>query len=347
MKHALPYLICMLIPLVTVSCDLRDLTYGYYALCNLKLVVNWDLFGEIPSGMTAIFYPHDKNMDPIVYMTHSVSGTVVSLSKGTYDILLFNQSPGEFGTLNFRGLNRYETAEVYLLQSDRTDDMSFQPEDLAVATMENFEVTDEMIDETRLILSENGSGKDDVLTSTSIVLTPKCVVTPGKVIMHIGGLHNLYSLESSISGVASNFLPSTYASGGRETAHQLGPWKKQQGQNGLEQGVIECSFYSFGHPYMSLTRPEGVVLTKDSASEWGEASINLTMLLVDNETMVDCSFKVGDHVRKVEEDGRLKLIIEIADKIELPETEPADDGWAGFGASVDDWGEEESVKTMF
>ncbi len=342
MKRLISYMICALVLTSASSCDFRALSYGYYPLCNLNLKVNWQFFGEIPTGMTAVFYPKDKGQEPFVHTTNSVHSTVISLDKGVYDIILFNQSPGEFGTLDFSGLGKFETAEVYLFKAGMTGSSSLQPEPIAVATMKDFTVTDEMVERSMVIHSnkDEGYGGESHIGAT-IVMTPKSVVTPGKVLLHIKGLKNLSGLKGSISGVAYNFLPAPYASGTKKTSHILSPWKKVE-----KSDILQCPFDSFGHPLMALNCTESIVMTKDAASDWGDATIDLSMLLVDNKTILDYSFKVADYVRKVEEEDRITLIIEIDGQIDLPDVEPANQGGAGFEVSVDDWGEEEGVKVQ-
>ncbi len=343
MKRIILYLISFL----AVSCELRELTYGYYPVCNLTLDVDWSLFGETPDGMTAIFYPKRKGLKPVVHTTNEVRSTIVPLSKGTYDIILFNQSPGEFGTLNFKGLNQYNTAEVYLETINMElgeEEVALQPERFAVATMEDFTVTEEMVVQSMQI----AAGKDDVGThiSTAIRMTPKCVVTPGIVRIHIEGFPNLGSLRGSISGIAGNFIHSQYSSGSRKVTHLFESWSRQQYQDNPDQGLVKTSFSSFGHPNMLLSRVESSVMTRANDSEWENSTLDISILLSDNETILDYSFDVGDYVRKVEENGQMTLIIDIEGQIRLPDV-VTNNGGGSFDATVDDWGEEENVGIQF
>jgi len=59
-------------------------------------------------------YPRDNSHPPYLYKTNDLSGVMVSLPVGTYDIMVFNQSVDEFGSLRFEGMDKYSTASAVL-----------------------------------------------------------------------------------------------------------------------------------------------------------------------------------------------------------------------------------------
>ena len=69
----------------------------------------------------------------------------------------------------------------------------------------------------------------------------------------------------------------------------------------------------------------------------------LSLLLVDGETQVDAPFYVGDRItRDPVKENTWNLILTLEDP--LPDVAPGESVGAGFGAFVDEWGEEENIE---
>ena len=70
-----------------------------------------------------------------------------------------------------------------------------------------------------------------------------------------------------------------------------------------------------------------------------ENTLNLSLLLVDNKTILDYTFHVGDQFVEDQEE-HLTLHLEIDLGKPLPDVKPEGGQGGGFDATVDDWGEE-------
>ncbi len=356
---------------VSAACDRRELTYDYHPYCDVTVEADWTEFGETPMGMTVIFYPTDGSK-AVTQTTNSVHTTKVSLREGRYNILLFNQSPGEFGTIGFRGLDSYATAEVFAQESDTSkgwyskaegEVVAVEPEHFGVAVFEGFEVTKEMIDVQKT---------NRIASRSTVTLTPKNVVADGSIIVHVKGIHNLRAVRGSISGMAAGFRMGAFANSEETVTHLLEQWRIVADEGNPTEGVITTDYSTFGMPGMKLNRL-GAGVRSAVEGMFAHAILDLSLLLVDNQTVMRERFQVKDHIEVAEATGNVVLTLEIVEAfadpdnpdaplvpvrpgdtpteggsttsaITLPDVKPEGGSSSGFDATVDDWGEEENVE---
>ncbi len=345
-----------------MSCERRPLTYDYHPYCEVTLDVDWDALEKSPTGMTAIFYPQNGGK-PVTHTTNDVFGTYVNLRSGIYNVILFNQSPPEFGTIGFRDMHTYETAEIHAVEVSskgwyvKSDDekVAVHPEPFAVATLEGFIVTEEMVESQMRARSQDVR----VDTRSHISLVPKKIIVDGNVTVHVDGIHNLRSVRGSISGLAENFAPCSFATGSEYVTHLLEQWKVIPSEKDHTEGSIETCFTSFGMPGMLLSRAS-------DDKYWENAILEISILLVDNKTVKDFSFNIGKHIELSEEGGDIVLNVELREiigdgpggepgddppgagepPIVLPDVKPEGGSSAGFDVTVDDWGEDVDIEVI-
>ena len=78
----------------------------------VRINVDWHLFDkEVPTGMTVMVFPWSGGA-PHTVLTNEITHADFSLEPGKYRILVFNQSTTEFGSLDFLGMDSYETARA-------------------------------------------------------------------------------------------------------------------------------------------------------------------------------------------------------------------------------------------
>lgn len=334
MKRSLTYLIYISfisLMLTTISCERRDLTYDYYPYADIALSVDWSKAGEVPSGMTAIFYPQNGD-EPTIHTTNSVTASTVGLRAGTYNIILFNQSPYEFGSIGFEGLESYQTAYVYAKDVkskgwySKADEekVAIEPEFFAVATYENFEVKEA-----------------DIRDTLSLSLTPRYIIAKGTVNIHVEGIKNLKSVRGAIAGMAEGFTFSQWRTTATHVTHLLEGWSATKNNEPLAtDGHIKTSYSTFGLPYMLLSK----------AGDRSSAYLDLDLLLVDNKTVISYSFSLAEYLTVTDNGGEITITIRILDPIngtapvELPDVQPEGSASGGFDAEVDDWGEEFEIE---
>lgn len=280
-----------------------------------------------------------SDQDAITHLSNNTSQTIVNLPINRYHVLVFNQSTSEFGSLSFRGLDKQETAEVVATeQSSRWytarseyDKIASNPEWLGVANYSGAKVTQQMIDdEVAATMNVNATTRSGQPLIASLV--PQNVIYTVTVKVHIKGIYNLRSARASINGLAEGYSLTLAQPLGSKVTHLLEEWTMKRDPSDPTRGVIEASITSFGLP-------------NGHQSSVDENLLTLSLLLVDNKTIMDYSFHVGDKFTKNnnEYDVRLEYLLEIDDNITLPDVKPEGGSSGGFTAEVEDWGDEEQI----
>ena len=282
-----------------VSCEHKELCYKHPHTIKVRVDVDWSKFNkyEVPTGMTLMLYPQYSGERAITHLSNTTTHAIVNLPAGRYHVLVFNQSPSEFGSLSFRGLDKQETAEVttntytsrwYAVRSE-FEKVATDPEWLGVGNYSYAEVTQQMIDAeveaTMHAMTRSGE-------SVVALLKPLNIIHTVNVKVHIKGIQNLRSARGSLNGMAEGYHLTAMQPLGSKVTHLMEEWTMKRDAADPTMGVIEASFTSFG-------LPSGHQLTA------AENLLTLSMLLVDNKTVKDFTFNVGDKFTKRTTEGNL------------------------------------------
>ncbi len=328
MRKFVVYLASVLLVL-SAGCQRRELTYTY-PYCTFKVAVDWSAVKQVPPGFTMMFFPVEGG-EPVSVSSNSIHLAEASLRAGTYNVIMFSQSPGEFGQLDFRGLENYGTAEVlgvpdadkwYTPKIYDAKPMK-EPEPFAVDCYEGLEITFEMVENS--ILHRMEGIEEPVLLN----LAPKPVTLNAKLIISVDGIHNAKSAVAAITGFSEGLKMTSGTPTETSVIYHLESWSKKVDENDRKNGDIITNFSIFGTPSECL----------DS----DDIRLDLAVLLVDNKTQKHWNFDVGDKVRFITDPDGKAVTVEIVmdNPIYLQDVEPADGGGGGFDASVDDWGNEQ------
>lgn len=368
--------------LLTTSCVRRELTYEYFPTIDVIINVHWVDMSETPTGMSIYCYPEDGG-SPTTKQTNNVSSTSISLGVGKYKVLVFNQIPSEFTTVDFVGLDSYETAEINAVSTKSTwyeskaDDetLVIEPDEIAVATYHDLEISQEeidaMLDEYMIYKSKSKSkGSDDyededdvdfdeVFTyNIEIDVYPAVVVRTTRVTVEVDGVNNLGLIRSTLHGMASGYNISEQISHSDYTTHLLETWSISKDASDNTHGSIVTYFNSFGLPETTTT-------TRTVDESWG-GTLYLEMMLLNSEvvtsehllydkvtllTDVDSTTnKSGDDEEETYDDSDVDISIDIYGEVtlpdvEIPEGETGSSG--GFDVSVGGWDSEEKIEIEF
>lgn len=305
--------ILLLLLLVLSSCERRELTY--FVAAQITISADWSRAGlnnqEENYGATAVFYPVCGGK-PITVLMGDRKGTTVRLAEGLYDVILFNRSFDDFGSITFRGENSYRTLEAYGTTEE-------SPEDLAADRMERFEVTSGMLGnyaptpKSRSLVAE-----DD---SCHLFFTPAKLTQNITALIRIKGMNNIRTATCTLSGVSESvFLASSLPS--EKTLPQEFTLRNPIYQPGsLTEGSMSANFNVFGF---------------DKAIQH---DLHLEALLVDGKTRFEETFDNVKISRTDEIDGTFNIIIDLSCTKTVPNVKV--EGGSGVDADVDNWGDEE------
>lgn len=327
------------------SCEHKDLCYNYQPTASVRVDVDWSKFTdyETPTGMTLVFYPQSSNEETITRLTNNISQAILNLPANRYHVLAFNQSTTEFGSLSFRGMDKQETAQVVATEHksrwytarSQYEKTASNPEWLGVANYSGAEVTKQMLDDAAAATLSSGattrSGQPLIAS-----LVPQNVVHTVKVKVHLKNIYNLRSARASLNGMAEGITLATAQPLSSKVTHLMEEWTMERDPADPTMGVLEGSITCFGLPSGHQSTAEENLFT-------------LSLLLVDNKTVMTFPFSVGDRFIQNTIEGNveqqanveLQLLLEINADIPLADVKPEGGASGGFTADVEDWSDVE------
>ena len=207
-------MLCWLLTILFASC-----IYDDYSDCPqesdrkmVRINVDWHLFDkEVPTGMTVMVFPWSGGA-PHTVLTNEITHADFSLEPGKYRVLVFNQSTTEFGTLDFLGMDSYETARAVVQHAtsrwySRGDNelIGVEPEWLASDKLDEFEVSEDF---------------------SEVTLTPRNVLSHIQVSVKIPSIGYLRSARGSLTGISEGFLLGQGKSLQSKVTYLLETWTK-------------------------------------------------------------------------------------------------------------------------
>lgn len=344
MKKSIYTLLYLLMAMISfASCQHKELCYKHPHTTRVRIDVDWSKFikYETPTGMTLMLYPQYTGEPAISNLSNNTSHAIVNLAPNKYHVLVFNQSESEFGSITFRGLDKQETAQVVTNETKsnwykvkgQSEKVATEPEWLGVGNYSYAEVTQQMIDADVAATMGATTRSGEAVIAT---ITPVNIIYTVNVKVHIKGIYNLRSARGSLNGMAEGYNLTEMKPLAGKVTHLMEAWTIKRDQTDPTAGIIEGSFTSFGLPSGHQSTAEENLLT-------------ISMLLIDNKTVMTFTFNVGNNfTRKViegnagqEAEVQLELFLELNTNITLPDVKPEGGSTGGFDATVDDWGEEE------
>lgn len=321
----------VLLSLCATSCDRRELTY--YMEAEIEIRADWSGAGldagEAGNGATVIFYPKNGGMPKKVLMGDRTYGKA-RLTAGQYDVIVFNRSFEDFGSLAFRG-DYYSELEAYARHLETRMDPDTRvvtrvivssPEKLAVDRMEGFTVTEDMLGNfsPSSPLRNRSALTSDETGNCALAFSPQCLTREVKVQVNVTGLNNIRSAVGTLTGVAESINLSTGKVSTETVTQQFALDELEFTSGSPYNGTLTGHFNTFG---FETEIPRQLLLNA---------------LLVDGKTVVENKFDIIAHELE-EEDGTLVLYIEVTAPT-IPDVKPEGGSDSGFDADVEDWGDE-------
>lgn len=316
----------LLLPLCLASCERRELTY--YTESEITVTADWsraDQQEESQYGATLVFYPQDGSASRVALMGDRTHATV-RLPQGRYDVILFNRSFDEFGTMAFRGQEQLQTLEAYALHTETrygTKIITAAPGKLATAVIRNFEVTDNMLG------NYAPAGTRNVATcpeeACRLQFTPLPLTRKVKIRLHITDIDNLKQATCQLSGIPlSIYLHNGNTDNAEKGTQEFEAEDITPDEGSATSGTLSGMAHLFGMP-----APE-------------EMQIKIKALLKDNITVVEREVENIEASEEADSNGIITLHVK-ADIIEpLPDITPSEN--SGFDADVEEWGKDNNTE---
>jgi len=287
--------------------------------------VDWTLMGEIPSGMTVLYYPED-GVDPYHYITNEVFHIDQTLQEKEYVVLIFNQSIEEFETIDFRNMGLLEEAEVYIPETTET---SSRLERLFKGNGRGYSST------AKTRPKSFGAGKTSSKTATrgyiakdTVQIIPK--VGELSISIYVRGLDNAINANGALTALASGCYLGVDKLSSESLTQELENWTISSSAND-SVGVLSTSIGTFGISPNLNTNAGAPTRSLENAGSYVEESeeddyrniLYLNFLLKDY-TYVSYRFDVTKYIKNYTTDLEIELELNLGSDLEeylsLPES---------------------------
>lgn len=301
--------------------------------------------GLKPNGVTLYVFRNDE-----FYMQHTtadVDSCRLHLVPGKYKIYMISQSPEEFWTLEFNDMDDFDNAYIRLnetnvswLTPDPNSPVVINPELLTVGVSDEFEVTEEMIEEIKngdYVVGDDEEGYVRFYT-IKVPVTPMSVISQFWVSIYSANADMLKSVRASTSGMARTMHLTSRTTGEEECTQVISEWSLEIDDPETKVGHLNGRITTLGLP-----RGEMPSIQRDS-------TLNVATLLVDNKTVERYTFFVGNKIYLDDPppDGYLHLYRLILGTVENPVITPSivvpeGSTESGFDALVNKWDDGDDV----
>lgn len=304
--------------------------------------------GVKPDGVTLYFFKEGE-----FYMQHStaqVDSCVVKLEPGSYQMYMISQSPDEYGKMDFFDMTDFESAKVTVGEAETkwysvadNEVLIQNPEMMTVGVSEKFEVSEDIVNE--LIHSKADAGEEEqpegpvVFYTIHVPVDPVSIVSQFWVSIYSDNADMLKSVRATTTGMARTFNLTKGTTGDEEGTQVISEWSLTMDDPVTRVGHLDGKVTTFGFPRGELPSPDR------------DPTLNVSTLLVDNQTVEDYTFFVGDKITLEDPPEGYRALFRLIfgsktepaitpSEVVPPEGEPS-----GFDATVSDWeeGEEREI----
>lgn len=342
-KHC--FLLIFLISLIVVAgCERRPLEDRETDMAEVCVELDWSSASMKPQEATVIFYDKNGNSPRTLYVI-GTRGTV-KLPVGIYSVIAFNDKIGDFTQFAFRGTSYYKTIEVYATEMSRPskyysgslDGITEDTYDLLAAdSRDYFEVTKEMLDETRAnrAMGSKAASRDKV----HLIMTPSDVVIATKITIHFRNMHLIRngSQRAKLTGFAESVTLWNRKTSSVCMIHNIPLSYAEYYDGSSTDGYMREQFSTFGI-CTPVARTQPITFLFEA-------------ILRDKEQTKFSMQKDITNLVKIDVENNMRINIEIGgdpDKgnppINIPLIDPIDN--SAFKPGVDGWEEEEVIKPL-
>lgn len=352
---------------LVVACERRPLVYMEEEGAKVVVKVLWkaEVYpeGVKPTGVTLYFF-----RDGQFYRQHTtadVDSCAVQLDPGTYKLYMISQSPEEYGQMEFEDMTDFDRASVRVVEtksrwytrSSEDEELIANPELMTVGVSDEFVVSEEMVENyqfynynlrKRKKATKGEEENNAELTKAEelvnyytirVPVYPKSIVSQYWVTIYSDNVDVLKSVRASTSGMARSFELTQDMTGDDEGTQFITQWSLTIDDPFTRVGHIDGKITTFGFPH------------GETPSAQRDSTLNVSALLIDNSTVEDYVFNVGDRITAGDPpEGYRALYRLVFGSAKVPAIHPPDvrpDGESsGFDATVSDWEEGDKVDVV-
>lgn len=364
-------LVALLATLLFGGCQRRPLELVYRSSIRVIVKCIWNISvypdGVKPSGITLYFFRNGEFYTSLT--TANVDSCEVQLPEGQYHMFMISQSPEEFWKMEFENMTDFNNAATTLRKSSTpswvvsrsttpASSVVENPEVLYAGVSDVFEITQEMTEEYQINYRKLKSLKSTISADRTkadideishyeemveyytirIPIYPQNIVSQFWVSIYAQNADVLKSVRASTSGMAKTFELTQFTTNDECAIQIIDQWKLTMDDAGSRVGHIDGIITTFG-------LPNGEVPT-----EQRDSTLNVSTLLIDNTTVMDYTFDVGDKIQVLEPNNGYRALYRLIfgskedPAIVLPDVGPVEGKASGMDATVSDWEEGETVE---
>jgi lipoprotein len=324
------YVLAWSVLLLLFSCNRRPLEEICEDTALIPIGTVWTQADIKPQNVTALFYSQDDGRLVLEHRFENTPNriqTYASVPAGKYTVVIFNELRGQIVGVGIRGYENFSTLEAYAIPNpnvrNRSDGNSYvyEPDILASVIVSNFDVTNEMINQTM-------KGAIEALVG----LVPLRKVHQFNIIAHVKGLNNArMPALVDLLGIAESYSLKGNKNTWTVAAQQFTMNNRTYDGGSRKDGVISETIYTLG---FLGEQPSETSLHNDSPVQ-----LDFLFMLVDTEkTLVRQLVDVTSLIRfQAEAYGAttFNLYVELPDP--LPDVVPEGSGNSGFETEIIDW----------
>lgn len=367
---SLVVLLSIILSVVSCNKDL-DFDFGFKDLCfyhphtaPVKVNVDWNHFRHLekPTGMTSYVWADNSDQKIARFVSHNLNYITLDLLEGYYHAFVFNQSESEYSTIEFHNLDDFYKAEARVIEVKSSwystklpeSKVGAEPEWLAIDCVQNIEVSEEMVakaeaeylatlpEAQRQQKYNEKNTKAPTKTQNEVgPLVPTSIIKNVDIFIHLENLPYLRSALGALEDMAEGCYISTRTPTENLVTHTIGSWEviyhtTESGSVDMMKGALKATLSTFGLPAGHSGKPD-------------DNNLYIKLLLVDNETILEHDFPIGDILAdlndyngtQLDENGKpIWPEIHLYFPEPLPEVEPVGGGNGGFDVGVDGWGDD-------
>ena len=339
------FTLILLFAMTLVACQRRPLFYAARESVEVMVKVVWKVAvypeGIKPNGITLFYFRNGE-----YYMqqtTANVDSCAVQLEPGRYRLFMITESPEEYGYLEFDNLTDFDKASVTAIETKanwytRANDEKtiVNPEMISAGVSDEFEVTEAMVDEYQHRMQEqmftkaDDSGAVVNYITIRVPIYPKSIVSQYWVTIYSDNVDVLKSVRASTSGMAKTYELTQDITAADEATQFITQWSVTTDDPEKRIGHVDGRITTFGFP------------NGEQPSALRDSTLNVAALMIDNETVQEYVFNVGDKITSETPPlGYRSLYRLVLGSVTAPVIHPPDivpvGGNGGFDATVDDW----------